>query len=78
MSYCIDVSFAKGEPAKFVTDKGGLRMTGDDPDDVIDALCELLNRSIALVDSDSSVCRICAILDYDAATTHTTDEHGKE
>lgn len=78
MSFTIDLGFTKNEPKRFGGPDGGLRMTGDDADDVIDSLCEKMNRAITMIEADPSVCRICAVLDPDDAGEHTTEEHPEE
>lgn len=78
MTFTIDLGFQKGEDDRFGGAEGGLRMIGPEADDVIDSLCHKMNQAIAIIEENENACRICAVLDPDEATSHSTEEHGKE
>lgn len=78
MTFTLDLGFQKGEDNRFGGANGGLRMTGENADDVIDSLCEKMNRAIAIISENDEACRVCAVIDPDEALAHTTEDHKDE
>lgn len=78
MTYALDISFVKGDPKRFGGKQGGLRLSGDDPDDVLARLVVHVNSALDLIDEDESTCRLCALIDPEDATNHESHDHEEE
>lgn len=78
MPYALDISFVRGDPKGFGGKDGGLRLVGEDPDDVLDRLAKHLNDAFLVVDDDDDACRICALIEPDQATDHHSHDHEEE
>jgi hypothetical protein len=68
----------RGDPKKFGGKDGGLRIAGDDPDDVLERLVMHINHAFLVVDDNADACRLCALIEPDQANDHRSDDHEEE